>query len=77
MSETESSELQAMLDDGQLHIDDLRARIVELEAALNTVGTMTVRTVAVDQSEGPYQDAGLQDVLCGDWELIQKVRGEA
>lgn len=44
------------------------------EAALATVRQFTVRTVDVNQLEGPWLDAGPMVVLCGDWELIEAAR---
>lgn len=49
----------------------LRQELTDAKAALATVKLTTVRTVPVEQAEGPYRDSGLTDVLYGDWELIK------
>ena len=54
--------------------DRLVAKIKRLRAAINTVRITTVRTVPTHIAEGPYQDAGLENVLVGDWNLIKSLQ---
>jgi hypothetical protein len=50
-------------------IEALEAEVEQLQAAIDTIRQITVRTVPVG-SDGPYQEAGLELVLMGDWDLI-------
>ena len=54
-------------------IEALEAEVEQLQAAIDTIRQITVRTVPVD-SDGPYQEAGLEQVLMGDWDLISELQ---
>ena len=51
--------------------------IQRLRAAINTIRITTVRTVPTHIAEGPYPEAGLTQVLVGDWELIKSLQTKA
>ena len=47
--------------------------IKQLRTAINSIKITTVRTVPIHM-EGPYPEAGLEQVLVGDWDLISKLQ---